>query len=514
MRPPQAKNGLNMRIPSGRTLSQSRERRWLGGVLLATTISRAVYFLYFGIRFDDQPLAFYMQYIDPDLLRSALAESLFYLREQPPLFNLFLGAILKLFPAREHFAFHASFFLCGLAVTTATYLLMTRLRMPPPYCALFAALFAVAPATVLFENWLFYTYPVTVLLCLAALFLHRFLRDGKTSDGMVFALLSSALALTYGVFHLAWQIAVLGLLFVSGRTNRKQVLAVSLSALALTGSLYLKNYALFGRATGGLHVGWNLAIVGGSYLDPAEIEELKRDEALSPMTWTLLSGKSTLRDYKPYIPESRPTGVAVLDSELKSTGWENFNHHSWSYIGDVFRRDGIYLVTRYPKAYLSYLRMNMKRYFQAASDHHFDRGGIDQYPNGKRLLGMLKAYHAYSGGANWVILPVCVLFSAAFGVRCLTQRSIDQAAASEKRADGLTILFCLFNILYLGSLTVGLSFGDQNRYRFSVMPFYYVFFAMILWRVSRRVVRNRLERYWMLRDSPTRQNRLPSPDNP
>jgi hypothetical protein len=47
-----------------------------------------------GVRFDSSPLAFCWQLVDPDLLRTRLLESLFYLHGQPPLFNLYLGVLL------------------------------------------------------------------------------------------------------------------------------------------------------------------------------------------------------------------------------------------------------------------------------------------------------------------------------------------------------------------------------------------------------------------------------------
>ena len=49
-----------------------------------------------GVRFDAHALGIYYQFIDPPLLESRLLESLFYSHGQPPLFNLFLGLVLKI----------------------------------------------------------------------------------------------------------------------------------------------------------------------------------------------------------------------------------------------------------------------------------------------------------------------------------------------------------------------------------------------------------------------------------
>ena len=44
-----------------------------------------------------------MQYLDPLLLKSDLLKSLFYLHSQPPIFNLFLGIVLKLSQQFHHY---------------------------------------------------------------------------------------------------------------------------------------------------------------------------------------------------------------------------------------------------------------------------------------------------------------------------------------------------------------------------------------------------------------------------
>ena len=56
-----------------------------------------------GVRFDASILTWYWQFLDVELLRHDLARSLWYLHAQPPLFNLFLGSVLKLAPdASDH----------------------------------------------------------------------------------------------------------------------------------------------------------------------------------------------------------------------------------------------------------------------------------------------------------------------------------------------------------------------------------------------------------------------------
>ena len=70
-----------------------------------------------GVRFDMEPLEFYWQYVDPALLQHDLWRSIFYLDQQPPAFNLFLGTILHLAPKTPEVAFHVIRSGIGLAVS-------------------------------------------------------------------------------------------------------------------------------------------------------------------------------------------------------------------------------------------------------------------------------------------------------------------------------------------------------------------------------------------------------------
>src|SRR6267154_1975336 len=92
------------------------ERRHLGmiAVTAAFVMSRLIYRA-LGVRFSADPVNYYIQFLDPELLRHDLLRSLFYMRDQPPGFNGFVGVVLKLFPVHYAEAFGVVYFLAGLA---------------------------------------------------------------------------------------------------------------------------------------------------------------------------------------------------------------------------------------------------------------------------------------------------------------------------------------------------------------------------------------------------------------
>ena len=220
----------------------------LAAIVVAFILSRV--FLYFvGVRFDTHGLTWYYQYLNPQLLRDDLWRSLYYLHMQPPLFNLFLGIVLKAFPANPTLAFAASYHLLGLALMISLYLLMRRLGVRNDVNLTLTILFMISPAAVLYENYLFYTCPVAVLLCLSTLFLHRYLTNRRLGDALAFFILLAMIALTRSLFHLGWlAVIVLLLLWPGGPPRRKTLTAAAVPFLAVAG-WYLKNAIIFGSFT-------------------------------------------------------------------------------------------------------------------------------------------------------------------------------------------------------------------------------------------------------------------------
>ena len=64
---------------------------------LVFVLSRIIYYL-LGVRFDARPVLHFWQFMDTELLKRRMLESLYYLHVQPPGFPLYTGIVLKLFP--------------------------------------------------------------------------------------------------------------------------------------------------------------------------------------------------------------------------------------------------------------------------------------------------------------------------------------------------------------------------------------------------------------------------------
>ncbi len=160
-------------------------------LLAAFALSRVVYWA-LGVRFDDAPLGTFTQYLDPALLRHHLFGSLWQLHSQPPLFNLYLGIVLKLAYGARTTVFALTFLALGAVLVVALFRLMLRLGVDRRVAFALAFAFAAAPGTVLFENWLYVDYAVATGLVVAALLIYRFCAGGSVwALTLAFAMLAA-----------------------------------------------------------------------------------------------------------------------------------------------------------------------------------------------------------------------------------------------------------------------------------------------------------------------------------
>ena len=142
-------------------------------LLLAFAATRLAARLVFGLRFDAD-VRHYWHVLDYPLLANDLLRSLFYLHDQPPLYNLAIGAVLKWVP--EPFGprvWEAALLAASYLGIVAIYALLVELGAPRG-AALAAALVQTLSTTwLVYESWLFYTLPVAVLMTWAAVWLAR-----------------------------------------------------------------------------------------------------------------------------------------------------------------------------------------------------------------------------------------------------------------------------------------------------------------------------------------------------
>ena len=416
-----------------------------------------------GVRFDISPLGWYWQYVDPPLLQHRLLESLIYSHGQPPLFNLILGLTLKLFPATVSTAFHIQFLITGWLALAGIFLLLTRLGVPVRIAVLLTGLWTISPASLLYENWLFYEYLTMTLLVWAAVALHRFVEASSGRCGVAFFALLAAVIYTRSIFQLVWLLPVAALLM--WRLPPRLVLRAAAIPLIALAALYGKNLVLFGAPTTSSWLGMNLARGSVAQLDPADRAALVANGTLHGVS--ALDPFSRVEDYVGLFPPSPPSGVPVLDMPAKTGGNPNYHARTYlpvagEYLDDaqwvVLNRPGTYFYTVYGSV-LVFFRpstrfwpLDVNRQHIRAYEDAVSRWVYVSTPLLRRLgFGILAAY-----------LAAGVFAAAALTSTARTRRAPD--------ARGCTLLFMAFTCAYVFSVSVLVESGENHRMRFVLDP--------------------------------------------
>jgi hypothetical protein len=458
---------------------------WLAGVVAVLALARAGYYGA-GVRFDASPLPWYWQFVDPGLLRADLGRSIWYLHSQPPGFNLFLGVVLHLFPGHVTAAFHFCYLLLGLVFAVTMFLLLRESGVPDAASGLLTAAYVASPACVLYENWLFYTYPVTVLLLLAAFFWQRSVRRGRFIDALLLFACGAALALTWSLFHLVWLVLLVVILILARRRGWRKAVAAAAVPVLVVVFWYGKNRVQVGDFTASTWFGLNFSKMTNSMLTAPERRALHGDGIISAVS--LVPPFSGPGDYYGAVPRPLPRGIPVLDQEVKPSGAPNFNNTIYLAVSRQYGRDALRVLAARPAAYARGLAESYLIYFLPASAYlllgnnaahvkglasfasildgrfvyHFDRSLRQSQTARYYLQGMLNT--------GW-FLVLAYAFVLVFGLRHIFRSS------SLRTSLFPSLLFCWFNVAWMTFVANGLEVGENNRFRFVTDPLVFAFLA-------------------------------------
>jgi len=456
----------------------SSKSRWdvLGppAALVAVFILSRVAYYAAGVRFDATPYSAYWQYIDPHLLGTDLWRSVAVLHTQPPLMNLVLGILLGALPADFPAAFHLLYMLAGLGMAIAMFSAGIWLRLPAWISALLAAWFSVSPATVLYENWLFYAYPVLVGLTVGSAAFFRYVATGKLRWAVLFFGILATLALTWSLYHLAWLLVVLGLTLAVGPNRRKTQVASAIPIL-IVALWYGKNLWIARTFTANSWAGMNLSRVTTFCLSPDDRELMvKRGELSAFAAYPPFRNPEV---YLGLLPDTPTTGVPLLDEIYTSLNDRNRHHLVYARASHYYLRDALHVIARRPGVYLNCVAMSGFIAFHSPTDYervlenrqHIQ--GFDLWWN--RLfygqwntdIGLYdqRPDKSVQHVAWWSI--AIYLAAVVGGLRLLWK---DRAAPRDPAVAWTA--FAVFNILYTVLIGTFTDLGENNRFRYTVDP--------------------------------------------
>ncbi|RYG53947.1 MAG: hypothetical protein EOO01_02945, partial [Chitinophagaceae bacterium] len=250
-------------------------------VLVAAFILSRLLIHFSGLRFQYDAIYDYWQYLDVKTLRYNLLAGVWYDHTQPPVFNLFLGAVLKAAPTAAPWIFAAVFKLIPLINALLLLRILQNVithRWLPLGLSL---LYLLSPGTIVFENELFYTSLITLLFLVSIFYLLRLSGKISWASAIGFFLPLTIICLTRSMYHVAFLALIAAIVCYRHRaqTGFSRLIVAAIVSVLLTGGWYMKNYIVFGQFSASSWLGMNMA---RNIFHDNEITDSSKIESIPP----------------------------------------------------------------------------------------------------------------------------------------------------------------------------------------------------------------------------------------
>ncbi len=467
-------------------------------LLVVYGASRAFYYFYIGIEFDATTVPWFIQFIDPVLLKERLLESLLYYHSGSPLLNLFTGVVMKLFPGHETAVFWACFSVMGVVFTLSMYYSMRWLGVNRGLSLGIVSVYISGPGVVLYENWLMYTFPAATLLVASAALLPLGVTGRRVWPAHAAFILLALAALMRPFFHLAWMLVVICIVLMLCRDRWKRLLSAAVVPLMLVTLWYGKNLIIFDQFSASSLVGFSLANVSMLTVPKEKLSPLVKDGTLS--RYALVSRYAD--SYLFASINTRPWGVPVLDNAIKSTGYVNFNYRNIPRLSSYYASDAVKVAFRFPGNYLGGVaRANVIFFSTADINTYFSERNRRLIEPVKRIYDpvvfmsspdtnhlMLPHFGPLPYRISWLMLlgmPAVMLYSAWLIIGMARRWELSENPKS------VLLAFMLFTSVYIYVLGSWIELGENYRYRFLGEPFSFALMGMAVNDVYRWLVSTR-----------------------
>ncbi len=430
----------------------------------------------------------------PYLLQTRLMETLFYLHLQPPLYNLWIGLLLKVFPDGAKAAYLVLSHALGLAICLGLFALMKRLKVPLLVAFVLTALFTLSPGLIHYERHIWHTFICGTFLVLAAVFLHRHLTRAGTIDAAVYYFLLAAAVLTRTTFHFLWFLGAAAIPFIpAGRQWKKLIRAAALPFLLVLG-WHVQHIWIFGYPTTSFSLGKQMLLMAIHEMPDEVLEEIVRKSEGK------IIEKPTIFLPRPYefaerFRELPPTGIPALDWEYRyHTQPEHFNanHIAYLHMGREWQSDARIIIPRAPRYFGRSVAFAARDYFRPAEDIFRDDPN-NPPPRWERIYDLF-----YGRFGSWGLITVRTqmvwifdrrpAWFMLFGFPLLFVYGILAARRrfSRDKPFSLTVIFILWTIFWVTSVIVLMTLGESMRYRSKIDPFYVALLGFFLTDLAAR----------------------------
>jgi len=458
---------------------------WLRAVVIFAIVR--LWYRAQGVAFWYDSVFYFFQLLDPLLLRDRLAESLWFLHGQPPLWNLLTGAALKVAPGSFPEVLDGTFLAAGLAAQVVLTATLRRLGASREAALAVAVAFCASPQFVTYESYSMYPHLVGVLLAASA---WAFLRSEGRPGGFMAAGFTglSALALLRSVYHPAWLLGMVAVaVALAPRGARLGILRSAAIPVAIVLLWCAKNAVVFGFFGMSSWGGNSLHRVAAAGVEDAEMARLVGDGVLSPASSVYEFAAPEV--FLARVPlTGHDWGVPALDELRKETlttatlrNPGNRNHWSYLEIGPMLARDARTLFDLHPEAYWHTVRENVGLFLQPVADSQWAAENRNRV-----YMISVQAEAVETHPVTWALLAAAFLFAS-------IRLALGRVPAHER----LFLAVLLATAAWTTTLALLAETGENNRFR------YETFVPMLLvvswsmretWRGVRPAVRRARDR--------------------
>jgi hypothetical protein len=492
-------------------------------LLLLLFVGSRLFYYHSGVVFNDSTLTYFWQYLDVELLKSKLLESCFYLHGQPPLFNLFLGTVLKLSATHSKLLFQFIYSIAGFVIYYCIYKVSINLGVSRLFAIVFSTLFIISPDAVLYENWLFYTYPVTSLLILSALLLFKYSSSGNRLSGFLFFVTIALVCITRSSFHLIFYILTVITIIALDKNRRKTTALLSAAPFMAVLVLYIKNLIIFGFFGLASWAGMNFWVITSNHILPREIQKDISSGELSPIVSKMPF--SPLDKYPAKASSnSRFINIESLSKPYKSNNMLNLHNYAYIDISNEYMENIPYVLKKYPNKYLKGVFLSWVIYFQPARNNNFLARNSKSIPSMIMVYDYIlrplinleplyfkifekteeqKEFQIYGRSIylnnpvrhiflpelrlqvpllSLLFLPFLVISGTALILRHKKEGST--LSLPDRTVLGY-ICLTIFYTAFVGNL---FELGENNRFRFPTDPLYLILFLVIFQRIAHGLI--------------------------
>jgi len=446
--------------------------REAGVIILLFVISRIIIRI-IGIEMDYQALYRNWQYLSVDTLRHDLLKGVWYDHTQPPLFNLLLGVILKISGSFAPLAFSLLFKIITLLNTFLLLRLLKENANHRTIPLLFSLIYLLSPATMLFENELFYTSLITLLLLISCNYLLQYQGSGKPGKLLGFFLPLALICLTRSMYHLAW--LILPWLFILNRSRKKEyarkVLLMGLVFITIVSGWYIKNRVIFGSFTTSTWGGMNIA---RNVFHDAVITDSGQIASIEPF-----SKISAYTNFLPPEPAAAFKGLNDRDllQEMKNDSFINEKHAGYIAISRQYMQASKQQVRDHPGAYLKNVVQSAIIFFAPATRYPVNEAQARKMKYYDLLYSFNLSHLAEGKQERRIALTLSAL--PKFIIYLLVFFVIFRNWIQKKRIT-LLHLFIIYVIGYIFCISSLFEHYENMRFRYEAEPLFLILAAGVL----------------------------------